>query len=384
MALYYWLGQTGNGNVNLAANWSLWGPTGATATIPPSSSTIPKYNDSVRFSKYTIGATGLYLPIYGPSGQLNGLCGPAGNTAAQFLLSVQIDENCPVPIGTTASYFKFRTQSLNLNVGGPGVGPTPPSYIDLLSGSGVTQANTTINVFAKRDYSYYIKGVADKIFITNSASAASYSRLYLADLELTATAWTITDVASPNYNSYDKIYVYPTTTASAAAIKLYGKGVELHIEKGFSWSDGEIYLYADASGSVGPQLFFDVETIGSTASGGPTSSSRTYMKYLYTYSATKNFPKVFVNHGVDFVYLDHNGGVVNFNQEPTNDTCVVQKGQVNAAYAKITSPNGTVNLGSNGGIVVQNTAQNTPDIVLGNISNYVISPVSGYTGYPGY
>ena len=383
MALYYWLGQTGNGNVNLAANWSLWGPTGATATLPPSSSTIPKYNDSVKFSKYTIGATGLYFPIFGPSGQLNGLCGPAGNTAAQFLLSVQVDDDCPVALGSSASYFKFRTQSLKLNVGTAGIGSTLPSYIDLLSGDGVTQANTTITVFAKKEYDYYIKGVADRIYITNTAAIPSYSRLYLANLELTAAAWTITDVPSPNYNSYDKIYLYPTTSASTAAIKLYGKGIELHVQKGFSWSEGEVYLYADNTGSVGPQMFFDVETIGSTASGGPTSSSRTYMKYLYTYGATKIFPKVFVNHGVDFVYLDHNGGVVNFNQEPTDDTCVVQKGQINAAYAKITSPYGTVNLGSNGGIIVQNTAQNTPDIVLGNISNYVISPVLGYTGSPG-
>lgn len=386
MALYYWLGVTGNGNVNLATNWTLWGPTASGVTLPQAANTIPKYNDSVRFSKYTIGS--LIYPILGPSGQLNGLCGPAGNTAGQWLNTITVDDDCPVPLGTTASYFKVCAQLLQLNTGtnsAVGFGPQYPSYIDLVSGAGVTKSDATVAAFAKRSYQYYIKGVASKLLIGNSTSVASRGIFYLTDMEFTALStisapWAITDATSVGKNSYDVLYLTPTTTHPLANLHLVGKGIVCHIAKGYSTSDAQIYASAfHGDTNLGPTIYFDAE--GYSGASGPTDSSRSYVTRLTTDSTSSASPKIYVSHGTDIVYLDQNGGTIYFDQTPTTDTTNVQRGSFTSSLSRITSSNGTVNFGTNGTFYVINDVGDTaPNISLGYVSSYTLGPIEGYTG----
>lgn len=386
MALYYWLGVTGNGNVNLAANWTLWGPTASGATLPQASNTIPKYNDSIRFSKYTIGSS--IYPILGPSGQLNGLCGPAGNTTGQWLNTITVDDDCPVPLGSSASYFKVCAQLVQLNTGtnsAVGFGPQSPTYLDLVSGAGVTKPNATVSAFIKRPYEYYIKGVASRLLIGNTTSVPSRGIFYLNDMEFTAVAttstpWAITDEGSVGKNSYDVLYLTPTTTHALANLHLIGKGIVCHIQKGYSTSDSEIFLQSyHANPNEGPTIYFDAE--GYTGASGPTSISRSYVSRLTVKSTSNLSPKVYVTHGTDIVHLEQDGGTIYFDQTPTTDTTNVQRGSFTSSLSKIVSTYGTVNFGTNGVFhVINDTVDTVPNISLGGVSSYTLTPIEGYTG----
>jgi hypothetical protein len=389
MALYYWLGQTGNGNVNLAANWSLWGPTASSQSLPPSSPTIPKYNDSIKFSKYTIGSTGLYYPIFGPSGQLNGLCGPVGNTTGQWLNTVTVDDDCPVPLGSAEFYFKFCAGLVQLNTGtnpAVGFGPQAPSYIDLVAGTGVTKPDATVTGYAKRVYEYNIKGVASKFLILNNTSVPSRGIYYFNDIDFTgvgtiSTPWAITDASSVGKNSYDVIYLNSTTTHTLGNLHLVGKGTVCHIGKGYNTSDSQIYLSAfHANAEEGPTVYFDAE--GASGASGPTNTTRSYVSKLTLESSRINTPRVFIAHGTDIVHLNQLGGTINFNQTPTTDTTNVQRGAFDASVSKIRSLHGTVNLGTNGTFHVINDPyfDTAPNISLGYVSSYTLAPVEGYTG----
>ena len=391
MALYYWLGRTGNGNVNLAANWTLWPPITATGgstgsgALPPSANNIPKYGDNIRFSKYTItGPTSSSIfPVFGPSGQLNGLCGPAGATALQWLSQITVDDNCPVPLGTTAVYFEVRAEYVNLGVGtnsSVGNGPQYPTYLDLISGAGATKPDATVTAYVKRDYTCYIKGEASTLQLQTNPSVPSAGTFILYNLALSSAGYGIVDYFGA-LNTTDKIYIDSTTT-TGGGILLNGKATKLYISKGYSTVDGLLHL-ASYSASEGPSVYFLVEQ--ASGATGQTEFSRSTVK-LTTYSGQngKLTPKVFVEHGVDFTRIDQNGGTIEFNQTPTADSTVVTRGSFNAANSKIVAPYAMVNLGAAEGIVVQNMGSYMPDITITGIASYVISPSTGYSGNQGY
>lgn len=391
MALFYWLGTTGNGNVNLAANWTLWPPTTATGgstgsgALPPAASSIPKYGDSIRFSKYTItGPTSSSIyPVLGPSGQLNGLCGPAGATALQWLMKITVDDNCPVPLGTTAVYFKVRAEFVSLNIGtnsSVGNGPQYPTYLDLISGAGATKADATITAYVKRDYTCYIKGEASKLHLQTNPSIPSAGTYVLYGLGLSDQNYGMTDVYGA-LNTTDKIYIDSTTT-TGGGIVLNGKATKLYIAKGYSTVDGLLSVSSYSAGE-GPSVYFTVE--GASGATGQTEYSRSNIK-LSTYSGqnSKLAPKVYVEHGVDFTRIDQNGGTIEFNQTPTDDSTIVSRGSFNASNSKIVAPYMMVNLGAAEGLYIQNAGGYTPDIVMTGVSQYIISPTSGYSGGQGY
>jgi hypothetical protein len=377
MALFYWIGKTGNGNVNLAANWTLWGSSGGTA-LPPEAPTRPKYNDNITFSRFTLSGTTVY-PIFGPSGQLTGLCGPAGNTTAQYISQLKVEEICPVPLGTTSVPFTIGAGNVNITVPTSG-GPGYPYYLTLNDNSGVTQQNSNITIFSKKNQDFNIEGVISRIQVNNTQTQSSYANLYLRDLELTAQTDTISDFYSQQ-NSNDSIYVYPSTIASTGNISLIGKGIKLYIVKGFAWSEPTLTISNYSSNSlVGPKVYFLPE--GASGASGPTTSTRTYIQKLNTFSQSKESPQIFVEHGVDIVEMNFNGGQINFNQEETSDVTIVQKGSFNAITSKITAINESVTIGSNGDFIVANSSGNIPEITMKGLYNYDITPISG-AGYSG-
>jgi hypothetical protein len=372
MALFYWIGKTGNGNVNLTSNWTLWGSSGGTA-LPPEALTRPKYNDSITFSRFTLSGTTVY-PIFGPSGQLTGLCGPAGNTTAQYISQLKVDEVCPVPLGTTSVPFTIGAGNVNITVPTSG-GPGYPYYLTLNDNSGVTQQDSIVTVFSKKTHEFYINGVVSKIQINNTQTSPSAGVFYLENLELTSSTNTITDINS-QLNSFDKIFVYPSTITGTARIALGGKSTEFFIKKGFAINDGSLALVNYTSNpSHGPRVYFYEE--GPTGASGPASTTRTFIKELSTTSQFKDAPVINVNHGVDIVDLNLSGGQINFNQEETSDVTIVQKGLFNTLNTKMTSINASVTIGSNGDFIVSNTSGNIPEITMKGLYNYDMTPISG-------
>ena len=238
MALFYWVGKTANGNVNIAANWSLWGSCGGQTALPPEALTIPKYNDNLAFSRYGIGSTGIVYPIYGPSGELNGLCGPAGNTSGQYCPNIIVYETCPVPLGTTSSYFKVGAGFINIVVPSSG-GPEYAYYLDLKDNQGVTKPNADVRIYSKKQHDFNIKGYANSVFTSNLTTAPSYANVYLRDIELAKPNYT---VYNQGLNSYDIFYLYKSTSATTAQLYLDGKGPKAYIEKGWAWSDPTITI----------------------------------------------------------------------------------------------------------------------------------------------
>lgn len=377
MALYYWLGQTANGNVNLAANWTLWSPlsvTGGNAGfLPPAAPTIPKYGDNIRFSRYS-GITGATFsaiyPLFAPSGQLNGLCGPAGATLVQWISTITVDDNCPVPLGHTASYFKVRAESIILSTGtntAVGFGPQYPTYLDLLGGTGATKADASLTIFAKRDYTYYIKGNAKTIALANNNAFQSRATLQLEGLSMSGVL-TDSTVAT---NGFDTIYI-DDSTRIGGGIFLTGKGSRMYVAKGYNSRNGVINL-TGYSNTEGPIVYFRAE--GATGFSGPESTTKTSCA-LVTYSTNKNYPKIYVNHGVDFLSIAQNGGLIEFLQPPTIDITTVYSGSFNASNSKIIAPYNTLNFGSTSGILVQNEDGDVPDITITGVSSYLLTPWS--------
>ena len=377
MALYYWVGKTANGSVNIAANWSLWGASGGQTALPPEALTIPKYNDNLAFGRYTVGLT--IYPLFGPSGQLNGLCGPSGNTAAQYCPYITVYETCPVPLGTTNAYFKVGAGYIDIRVPSSG-GPEYAYYLDLVDNQGVTKPNADVRIFSKKSQDFNIKGYGRSIAAYNSSNIASYANIYLRDLELSSSSYT---VFNQGLNSFDNFYLYPSTSASTAQLYLNGKGSKAYIEKGWSWSEPTVTLQnTNTNQSEGPQIIFLSE--GPSGSSGPGSTSRTYVKEMNLYSnSSKEYPKVDVYHGLDIDTLNLDGGQVNFAQEPTTDQAIVQKGSFVASKSRLTSAYNTVNLGTNGIFYIANAGGNIPEIIIVGTTDYGIVPGDGYSGNPG-
>ncbi len=377
MALYYWVGKTANGNVNIPANWSLWGASGGQTALPPEALTIPKYNDNLAFGRYTVGATS--YPIFGPSGQLNGLCGPAGNTAGQYCPNITVYETCPVPLGTTAVYFKVGAGYIDIKVPSSG-GPEYAYYLDLADNQGVTKPNADVRIFSKKLQDFNIKGYARSVATTNSTTAPSYANVYLRDIELSNP---VSTVFNQGLNSFDNFYLYPSTSASTAQLYLNGRGTKAYIEKGWSWSEPTVTLQnTNTNQAEGPQVIFLAE--GASGASGPGSTTRTYVKEMNLYSnSSKDYPRVDVYHGLDITTLNLDGGQINFAQSPTTDQAIVQKGSFVASKSRLTSTENTLNLGTNGIFYVANASGNIPEIIITGTTDYTITPGDGYSGNPG-
>jgi hypothetical protein len=346
MALYYWLGITANGNVNTSSNWTLWGPQSATAYMPPAASTIPKYGDSVIFTKFGPYQYG-FNTIYGPSGQLNGLCGPAGATTLQWLSSIMVKDICPVPLGTTSVPFTVRAENITLNVGYTNSSIIGyPTNLTLLSGSGATKPDASIAIFAKQQYQYNIRGQASSINIINNTEYTSRSYLNLTGLTLSGLSGGISILDQTTArNSADIINITPTTIFSNVnnLIKIAGYGTQLAIDKG-STIPGTLQIIGYSS-TNGASVRFVVE--GACGSSGASSNSRTRVYRLVSDSSvySKIYPQIYVSHPVDFDRLDQQGGVVNFDQDITDalvDASTVKTGYFYPESSKIISNNGTV------------------------------------------
>ena len=380
MALFYWVGKTANGNVNIAANWSLWGSCGGQTALPPEALTIPKYNDNLAFSRYGIGSTGIVYPIYGPSGQLNGLCGPAGNTAGQYCPQITVYETCPVPLGTTSSYFKVGAGFIIISVPSSG-GPEYAYYLDLKDNQGVTKPNADVRITSKKSHDFNIKGYANSIgTFNNPTTAPSYANIYLRNLELANPTST---VYNAGLNSFDNFYLYSSTSASTAQVYLFGRGPKAYIEKGWLWSEPTITLRnTNTDQSEGPQVIFLPE--GASGASGPGLTQRTYVKTFDLYSnSSKDYPRVDVYHGLDIDTLNIDGGQINFAQSPTTDQAIVQKGSFVASKSRLTSAENTLNLGTNGIFYVANASGNIPEIIITGTTDYGIVPADGYSGNAG-
>ena len=379
MALFYWVGKTANGNVYIAANLSLWGSCGGQTALPPEALTIPKYNDNLAFSRYGIGSTGIVYPIFGPSGQLNGLCGPAGNTAGQYCPQITVYETCPVPLGTTSSYFKVGAGFISISVPSSG-GPEYAYYLDLKDNQGVTKANADVRITSKKSHDFNIKGYANSVFTSNLTTVPSYANIHLRDIELAKPNYT---VYNQGLNSFDNFYLYPSTSASTAQLYLDGKGPKAYIEKGWAWSEPTITIKnTNTNQSEGPQVIFLPE--GASGASGPGFTTRTYVKTFDLYSnSSKDYPKVDVYHGLDIVTLNLDGGQINFAQSPTTDQAIVQQGSFVASKSRLTSAENTLNLGTNGTFYVANASGSIPEIIITGTTDYGIVPGDGYSGNPG-
>ena len=377
MALFYWVGKTANGNVNIASNWSLWGSSGGQTALPPEALTIPKYNDNLGFVRYTVGLA--VYPLFGPSGQLNGLCGPSGNTLGQYCQQITVYENCPVPLGTTSSYFKVGAGYINITVPSSG-GPGYAYYLDLKDNQGVTKPNADVRIYSKKSHDFNIKGYANSVFTWNLTTAPSYANIYLRDLELAKPFYT---VYNQGLNSFDNFYLYPSTSASTAQLYLDGRGTKAYIEKGWLWSEPTVTLKnTNTNQSEGPQVVFLAE--GASGASGPGFTTRTYVKTLDLFSnSSKDYPRADVYHGIDIDNLILDGGQINFAQSPTTDQAIVQKGSFTASKSRLTSEENTLNLGTNGIFYVANASGSIPEIIITGTTDYGVVPADGYTGNPG-
>jgi hypothetical protein len=369
MATFYWLGVTGaSGNVNNVVNWTTWAPFGLCGFLPTHANRIPQYNEPIIFTKYSVlGACyGVdTYPIVAPQGPMLGFSG--GN---QYFSSVQVNPECPVPLGDRASYFRFRTDGLYLNVGAGtcGAPADSASYIDLVDASGITRPNASVVILAGKAHTYKIKGTARSVSTWPSVPFSTYATVYLENLELTTPSQTtISAYGRPTIRNYDVFHVYSTTTGYNG---IYSDGSDTGIVVHRGYASGlDISIIQLVSHSLGgPTVTFEEDTgyEGATAS----DLSRTYVERLRCISGggiSNQHPNVVVKHGVDMNRLELYTGKVSFAQYPTADATSVQEGFM---YAENTSLEilhpGTVSLGTNGSFdfISNGTSSYTPNISL--------------------
>lgn len=372
MATFYWLGVTGaSGNVNNVVNWTNWAPFGICGFLPTHANRIPQDGDPIIFTKYSVlGACyGIETyPIVAPQGPMLGYSG-----GIQYFSSVVVNPECPVPLGATGNYFRFRTASLELNVGAGACGAPADSssYIDLVDGSGVTRTNAIISVAARKPHTYMIKGTAKSVSTFPNAPYSTYATVHLQNLELGLAAWSTINnnayQANNGLRNYDVFHVY-STTSGYNGIYSGGSDTGIVVHRGYA-SGLDISMIQLVSHSLGgPTLTFEQDT-GYEGASGPGVLSRTYVEQLTVYGGSSvQKPNIVVKHGVDMNRLELYSGKVSFEQHPTADATSVQEGFM---YAENTSLEilypGTVSLGTNGSfnIISSNVFSSyTPNISL--------------------
>ena len=311
--------------------------------------------------------------------------GRTGQTlSGQYFQKLEFRGDCPVPLGTSASYFKFRANEITINVNSDNAelsGASAYSYIDVMDSSGITQANARISAISRKQHTYYIKGVVSHITALINSNVASYSIFELENLEFTRNSpnnITLRTLA-PSATSFDKVYLYPTTIGFNG-VYAEGSNIEVNIKKGFSVTTDDnknIYL-SKAYNSGGPILNFLESSY--TGGSGPSEVSRSYIGKL-SMVGDKSHPTVNVNHGVDIVELVVYGGNINFMQPPTSDSTIVQKGFLYSNTGKIVATEPSVTIGANGDFTVVDptNVEYIPDITLKGSWNIDLIP-GGVTG----
>ena len=369
MATFYWLGVTGaSGNVNNVVNWTTWAPFGLCGFLPTHANRIPQDGEPIIFTKYSVlGACyGIETyPIVAPQGPMLGYSG-----GIQYFSSVVVNPECPVPLGASGSYFRFRTASLALNVGVGACGAPAgsASYIDLVDGSGVTRANASVVIIAGKTHTYRIKGTASSVSTWPNTPYSTYATVHLENFELTSPSYaTIVSYGSSTIRNYDVFHVYSTTTGYNGMLSAASdSGFVVHRGYASGGDISEIRLYSPPLG--GPSVTFEEDTgyEGATAS----DLSRTYIENIKCDQAgglSNQKPSIVIKHGVDINNLQMYSGKVSFAQYPTADATSVQEGFMYAENAslEILHP-GTVSLGTNGSfnLISNGTSSYNPNISL--------------------
>lgn len=408
MAIYYWLGVTSGAsgatqNCNITSNWTLWGPGSVTGgSLPPSSPSLPKYNDSVVFCNWgAFPSLGVAYPAHGPFGIMAGVSGPAGNTAAQFFTSVGISGDYPIGIGKNGTTpFTFGTSFLVLSQSST-QGSTFTDIIGLSDNAGVTKHNAyiTYNVTRPQGKTYIIQGVAVQLKRANPNSVNDLTTLYdystfdLRNLTI-AGSGVQSSLTDGNYRFAETVFIVGPGTDIQSDIYLTGHATRFLIEKGFNFTttDKKITINTPSigtqSGSQGPKIEFMYESGLSGGSTGPEETTRTFIEKLETKTGSKTYGVVYVYHGTDFNYLEQNGSKIYFSQDPGNDGSVVQEGSFAASSSSMIIRNGSANIGSAGSFYVHSVAANTPIEIIPEINassgisafDLDLSPVSGWTG----
>jgi hypothetical protein len=365
MATLWWIGATANGDVNIAANWTPFGPgayqAGYTALVPASN--IPKYNDVIAFDKFIPG--GVVYPLYSPIGDMRGICGPLGNTAAQWFQEVRVNPGCPKPIGG-ATAFGFRTSSLVIKRGITGTLPndyTTSHYFHLYDCGGVTKINANIIIDSTIKENYFLSGVAGQLRIGAQFAPESgrmpYSNIFLNNMELqgrTFSSGSPTQLAEFNAaiearesnTTYDNnltntpqvyIYVYPTTTI---ANNIYLRGKEKLIAfRGFNLPSTSIFMSDYNNTRSMAQLEFRSDENSSLTGTGPDIATRSYVYELnmvgdpsVTDGLKATLPRLTLDHGVDINILNFRGtGQVTTQNEQSADTPRILRGTFDFATA---------------------------------------------------
>jgi len=406
MATYYWLGVTSGAtgatqNCNITSNWTLWGPGSITGgTLPPSSPTLPKYNDSVVFCNWGSFTQGMY-PAHGPFGIMAGVSGPAGNTAAQFFTSVGISGDYPIGIGKNGTTpFTFGTSNLFLSQSST-QGSTFTDIIGLNDNAGVTKSNAyiTYKVTRPQGKTYIIQGTAiqlkraSPVTVTDLTTLNDYSTFDLRNFSIVGSNISAA-LSETNYRFSETVFIVGPETHIQSDISLNGHATRFLIEKGFNFntSDKRITISAPSigsqSGSQGPKIEFMYESGLSGGSTGPEETTRTYIEKLETITGSKTYGVVYVYHGTDFNYLEQKGSKIYFSQDPGNDGSIVQEGSFAASSSSMIIRNGSANIGSAGSFYVHSVAADTPIEIIPEINpssgisafDLDLSPVIGWTG----
>jgi len=423
MALLWWIGATANGDVNTAANWSYYGPfgypPGYTGSLIPATN-IPKYGDTITFDKQTQQSNGVVYPLFSPIGSMNGLCGPAGNSAAQWFQEVRVNPACTKPIGGSTA-FAFRTSSLVVKRGITGSLPndyTTSHFFHLYDCSGVTKLNANILIDSTIKESYHLAGVAGQLKVGHQAGAGRdpYAVIYLNNMELQGKTFTSAqypdpvllarqnaaiDSKEPSVNSSNTeaneaqvfIRVYPTTNITN---NIYISGREkLVVYRGFNLNSYSLYLdgglFPNASKG---QIEFVSDESSSLTGTGADFSTRSYIYELNMYgeqNSTSILPKATLNHGVDINILNFNGsGQITTTNQQIGDAARILRGSIN--FANNNNPDSgalkmgvysevdNITFGPSGKFIFENAASSTliPSLLrfnlLGNWA-YKITPI---------
>lgn len=294
--------------------------------FPPGATSIPKYGDSIIFTVFQ-NINGITLnipqipsdiyyqpsviaPIFSPRGQLNGICGPAGATALQWIEMMDVLANCPVPIGVTGNPFTLRAENVYwessklrhcvrvFNSGASACannfkGKTfeqGPSYVRFLSGAGATKPDANVDITSyKGEHHFYgqisgIQSSSTSLFgrINPPTPAASqidfnYSKginyIYLHGVTFSGNNprtrnqnvlyFGVGSSAGIIDRTFSRdVYYVDKNTKIPHGIKLQGSGTKLFIEHGFSGGSGTILLKRDST-PVEPYVVYDV-LIGKT------------------------------------------------------------------------------------------------------------------------
>jgi hypothetical protein len=382
MAILWWIGATANGDVNVAGNWSYLGPfaypMGYTALVPATN--IPKYSDTLIFDKFTPG--GNVYPLYSPIGSMRGICGPVGNTAAQWFQEVRVFPDCPKPLGGSTA-FAFRTSSLLIKRGITGNLPNNYStshLIHLYDCGGVTKTQANILIDSQIRENYILTGVAGQLKVGvpvgPSIGRDPYSIIFLNNMELQGKTFTSTQYPDPIILNKQNaaiesretvvtgtnaetnqaqvfIRLYPTTTITN---NIYLQGREkLVVYRGFNLTTNSIYLDSGASTSDHAQIeFVSDESSSLTGTGGTEAvySTRSYIYELNMYGSSNPvyqilLPKAELNHGVDINTLNFNGsGQVTTTNQQLGDAARILRGSINFPnIGNPDNPNGNEKMG---------------------------------------